>query len=64
MKAAEIRKLIGKEIEWLEDSCPWRGGIVRIGVVQEVSGRNVRVDQFGITDWKWLPDMRNIKLRT
>lgn len=63
MKAAELRKLIGKEIEWEESYCQWRGGIIRQGIVKEVTGRNVLVDQFGTNNWEWLPDMKKIKER-
>jgi len=61
MKAKEARLLIGKEVEWVEGECPWRGGLVRKGIIREVTGRNVRIDFFGTTDWKWLPDMKSIK---
>ena len=61
MKASEMRKLIGKNIEWIEGNCPWRGGILHRGIVIEVSGRNVRIYQHGIEDWKWLPNMTGVK---
>lgn len=61
MKAAEARKLIGKPVTWLDTWCPKNGFILREGVLLEVQGKNVRVDQMGTTDWKWLPDMRELK---
>jgi hypothetical protein len=63
MKAAEARKLIGKPVTWLDTWCPKNGFMVREGVLLEVQGKNARVDQMGMTDWKWLPDMRNLKLK-
>jgi hypothetical protein len=63
MSAAEARKMIGKPVTWLDTWCPKNGFIVREGVILEVKGKNVRVDQMGMTDWKWLPDMRQLKLK-
>ena len=61
MKAGEARKLIGKTVTWLDTWCPKRGFIEREGILLEVQGKNARVDQQGSNDWKWLPDMRNLK---
>lgn len=63
MNAAEARKLIGEPVTWLDTWCPKRGFLERQGVILEVQGKNVRVDQQGMTDWKWLPDMRQLKLK-
>lgn len=62
MKAAEARKLIGKPVTWLDSWCPRRGGIERHGVILEVKGKNVRVDQQGGIDWLWLPNMLQLKI--
>jgi hypothetical protein len=61
MKAAELRALFGKRITWTEAWCSARGGIVRKATVLEVVGKNVLVDTGGMTDWKWAPDMRDLK---
>jgi hypothetical protein len=63
MNAAQARRLIGKTVEWLDTYCPRSGYRVREGVILEVSGRNVRVDMNGSSDWKWLPDMHDLKLK-
>lgn len=63
MKAAEMRTLIGKEITWTEAWCAARGGIVREATVLDVQGRNVLVDTGGMTNWKWIPDMRGLKAK-
>lgn len=64
MKAAELRKLIGKQITWLDTYCPRYGFLQREGVLLDVKGRNALVDQQGSTDWKWVPDMRHLKAKT
>jgi hypothetical protein len=56
MKASEVRNLIGREIEWYN-----RHGWRYSGIVLEVAGKNVLVDNMGSNDWKWLPDMYSIK---
>lgn len=62
MKAAEVRKLIGHEVEWEYAHDHRRGTfLVRKGVVKEVQGRNVLIDVQGSDDWKWLPDLVNLK---
>jgi|688.fasta_scaffold849019_3 hypothetical protein len=59
MKINELRKLIGKEVQWEEHYCPKAGyGIARRGVLVEVRGRNALIEQGGCNDWKWVPDMR------
>jgi hypothetical protein len=63
MKASELRKLIDKEIEWTEPSYDGRGDFIGYGIVKEVTGRNVLVDQCGTLDWLWLPRMFNIRER-
>jgi hypothetical protein len=63
MKAAELRMLIGRPVTWLDTWCPKRGFIEREGLLLDVKGRNVLIDQNGSNDWKWIPDMRNIKAK-
>jgi len=55
MKTPEARKLIGKLVEWDTDSilCPKRRG-----VVGEVCRKNIRIDG----DWKWLPDIKELRV--
>ncbi len=61
MNTTQARKLIGKQVTWLDTYCPKRGYAVRFGVILDVQGRNVQIDQCGMTDWKWLPDMVELK---
>ncbi len=63
MKSAELRKLIGRKVTWLDTYCPKRGFIQREGVILDVKDRNVLVDQQGCHDWKWVPDMRHLKAK-
>lgn len=63
MKTSEAKKLVGKEIEWMEHVCPLRGGIVRRGILAEVRGKNALVYSGGCNDWKWLPQMIGLRLR-
>ena len=63
MKAAELRKLIGKQITWLDTWCPKNGFLVRHGVLLQVNGKNVLVEQGGCNDWRWVPDMRQLKAK-
>ena len=64
MKASELRQWVGKEIEW--DDLPDDRGWYRTwsGRVMDVQGRNVLVDDKGSHDWKWLPKMRNVRLKS
>lgn len=63
MKAGELRKLIGKDIEWTdrEDARGWCRSFS--GTVVEVVGRNVLIDSRGSQDWHWLPAMRNVRAK-
>lgn len=62
MKALEARRLIGQEVEWEYAHDRRRGTcLVCKGVVKEVKGKNVRLDVQGSDDWKWLPDLVNLK---
>jgi hypothetical protein len=63
VKSSEAKKLIGKHVVWCDTWCPKRGWIEREGVFMEVRGKNVLVEQQGSNDWKWLPDMANIKAK-
>jgi hypothetical protein len=58
MKPKEAKKLIGLRVKW--DVCvdPKRGYYRQeTGRIESVKGRNVQIDG----DWKWLPDMINLK---
>lgn len=63
MKAAALRKLIGKPVVWDDTFCPKNGFISREGILLEVRGKNALVDQQGSTDWKWIPDMHGLKAK-
>ena len=56
MKSSDARKLIGRKIEWRN-----RHGWRYTGIVLEVAGKNVLIDDMGSIDWKWLPDMYLIR---
>lgn len=63
MKTADLRKLIGAELEWEYNHDPHRGTcFVATGIILDVKGRNVLIDQHGSSDWKWLPNMVNLKV--
>ena len=64
MKSAELRKLIGKPVTWLDTFCTKYGFIEREGVLLEVKGRNALIDQNGSNDWKLIPNMRHLKEKT
>lgn len=53
MKASELRKLKGRQVEALEIGGWCRR---RTCTVLDVKGRNVLVDTGGATDWLWIPD--------
>lgn len=58
------KSLLNKEIEWEEHVCPKRGnGITRSGKVVAVSGKNILVDIGGTHDWKWKPQMHNLRIK-
>ncbi|WP_428383752.1 hypothetical protein [Nevskia ramosa] len=62
MKIPEVRKLIGKRVQWETRPDPHRGTYsVRTGVIVDVMRKNVLVEHGGTSDWKWLPDMNNLK---
>jgi len=63
MKASELRKLVGREIEWLDDYDTHRGNYaVRRAALLDVQGKNVLIDDGGGTDRKWLPNMHQVLL--
>ena len=55
MKAAEARTLIGKRVAW--DEISPRYHFERSGILEEVDGRNVKIDG----DYKWLPYLTNFR---
>ena len=60
LKAADVRKMIGKPVEWDNGYDFYRGVYFdhRKGIVEEVKGKNVLISG----DWRWLPDLHNFKL--
>lgn len=61
MKVAELRKLIGKRVEWEYAHDHNRGTyLVRDGILTEVKGRNVWVDD----EPYWIPDLKNFRAVT
>lgn len=56
--AKYLRKNIGKQVEWEEGYDPNRGSFVRSGVLEDVQGKNVIISG----DYKWYPDLRNLKV--
>jgi len=64
MQAAEVRKLIGKTVTWMDTWCPKRGSFLqKEGVVLDVKGRSVLVDRQGSNDWMQIEDMRLLQLK-
>lgn len=62
MKAVDVKALIGKPVQWLENTDHHRGqGFQHRGTVLAVKGKNVQVDMQGCTDWKWLLDMVDLQ---
>jgi hypothetical protein len=60
MKAAERKKLIGQKITWEFAHDRHRGTyLIAHGIVVDVKGKNILLAD---GDWKWLPDMINIKI--
>ena len=57
MKVADARNLIGKRVQWLEHVNS-RGGLLRYGVIECVSGKNVFLED---GDVKWLPWMEQLQ---
>lgn len=58
-KASQLKKFIGKRIEWNHSFDRHRGTcLCDEGVVNEVHGRNVKIDG----EWRWFPDMHCVKV--
>ena len=55
MKASELRKLKGKQIQ-ARRICRDYVYRPRTFIILDVQGRNVLVDDRGVTDWLWIPD--------
>lgn len=51
-RAPVLRKLVGRTVDFLEH----RWHRKRTGVIDEVSGRNICIDN----NWYWLPDIRKM----
>ena len=64
MKTHEIRKLIGQDITWHDTPDRFRGYYRDyFGTILEVKNRNILVDTQGCTNWYWLPEMHDIKIK-
>ena len=57
MKAAEARKLIGKRIRYRRVTRDYVYPFSE-AIILSVQGKNVLIDQGGMTDWLWLPDVQ------
>lgn len=57
MKTPEARKLIGKKVIWDQPNSSLTP--TRTGIVEEVRSKNIMIDG----DWKWLPDLVNLRLK-
>jgi hypothetical protein len=59
MKPTEVRKWIGKRVEWDELIDIRRGThVIREGVITDVKARNIEING----DWKWLSRLTNLRL--
>lgn len=55
--AAELRKYVGKTLEWEYAHDKHRGTcLVRKGTLEEVKARNLLIDG----EWRWWPDLINL----
>lgn len=62
MKLSLVKSWIGRQIRWEEHYCPKAGyGLQRQGLLLQVRGRNLLVDQGGSIDWKWLPSLMHLR---
>ena len=63
MRTAEARRLVGKDISWNDrrDVLTLVHPPLRRGTLREVQGKNAHIDVLGSLDWKWLPDMLNVR---
>ena len=60
MTSKEAKQLFGKPVKY----CKTGGCYVRwydVTVI-DVKGKNVQIDDGGMTDWLWLPDVRIVPL--
>jgi hypothetical protein len=58
MKRSDIK--VGDKVEWDYLTDKWRGTfLVRRGVVLQIKGNNIEVDQQGSTDWWWWPTIKD-----
>jgi hypothetical protein len=49
--ARELRALIGKHVAFRRFN--WEHHPERFGIVREIRGKNVSIDERGATDWYW-----------
>lgn len=55
MKSQDAKKLIGKPIKYNRIHSPYLWW--QYATILDVKGNNVLVDEMGMTDWLWLPDV-------
>lgn len=62
MKAAQLRAMIGKEVEW-EHAHDYNRGtcLVRKAIITDVKGKNVAIDDGGMTDWVYADRLINLR---
>jgi hypothetical protein len=57
-KGKARKQLIGKTLEWQEVTCRVRGYFRPCsGVIKELAGRNIHLDDLGSYDWHWMPTL-------
>ena len=57
MKASEARRLIGKRVQYRRVTRDYVYPYFEATILR-VEGRNVLIDEGGMTDWLWLPDVQ------
>lgn len=60
MTSGEAKKLIGKPIKYARHHSSYI--LWRYATILDVKGKNVLVDEMGMTDWLWLPDVRIVPI--
>ena len=60
MTSRDAKKLIGKPIKYnrIHGSYLWW----QYATILDVKGKNVLVDEMGMTDWLWLPDVHIVPI--
>jgi hypothetical protein len=60
MTSGEARRLIGKPIKYTRIYSSYI--LWQYAKVLDVKGKNVLVDEMGMTDWLWLPDVHIVPI--